>query len=565
MLNDLLLCTGAAAFVLLPGVILVRTIDTRAGWPYAFVIGSALSLSGAVVCGYYLLLGSLPFGAFLAAEYLILLAVLWWRRKQPKNPREQGSYYLLIVLGLVFISRSIPLFFSDLPPGIDPSFHTIIARKILITGTIPVDWRPFETIRLNYPVGSHLLVAELAHWTGVPVHVAFKCLFPIVACLSGAAVYLVALQFFRDRTTALLSCAAYSFLAVWGSLDYYAWGGLPNALVMCVLVAAIAALFQQRPWLIGPLLAAIVTIHHHGALCAFVIFGGYALFDHFFVRGTHRALRTIIISFAIAGALALVPAGRNLVSGADIGNTPALKIYEPLLPLWTGVANLGVPLVILAAIGLTLLLRRRVDETAIFLLFWVAALLSFFVSLEYLYRFVVYLVSREFYSAFAPARFLTNLAYPLAILAGIALARLATALRTGLLARVASLVIALIALASAFFPLRAQCKPIDFDRQTYEWVAAHAETDALIVSGSPWAGYFTYCETAFTPIPASEARDNEKIVFKRNELLQNVEALKNFTKISGRPVYILQPHEVQTLDGLEEVYDGKRTRVLLLR
>jgi hypothetical protein len=50
----------------------------------------------------------------------------------------------------------------------------LIAQNILDSGTIAGDWLPFEPIKVNYPLGTHFLLAETARFTGLPVHVVFK-------------------------------------------------------------------------------------------------------------------------------------------------------------------------------------------------------------------------------------------------------------------------------------------------------------------------------------------------------------------------------------------------------
>src|SRR5204863_5520077 len=119
---------------------------------------------------------------------------------------------------------------------IDPSFHTLIAQKILNSGTIPTDWLPFETVKLNYPVGSHILIAETARLTRIPVYIVFKSLFPVLASLTTLSMYCLALRLLGNRHAAWCGAVAYSFFAVWGSLDYYRWGGLPNLLGMLFLL-----------------------------------------------------------------------------------------------------------------------------------------------------------------------------------------------------------------------------------------------------------------------------------------------------------------------------------------
>jgi Family of unknown function (DUF6541) len=566
----LLSCTAFYCVIALPGVGLVALVDRDSRWSKAIAVGGTASFAAAIVCGYYLLRAGMPFVGFLAAEYLALGASLTlrskgsWKRSQPAAVAGEGSGARLpILLALVFASRSVPLFFGEVPQGIDPSFHVLIARKILLSGTIPTDWLPFEAVKLNYPVGSHVLIAETARLTGIPVHVVFGGLFPFLACLTTVSLYCLAVRLLGDREAAWYAAICYSFVAVWGSLDYYRWGGLPNLLGMLFLLGLVEATFARR-WrfsvpLFAFLFAALIVTHHHSALCAAILFAGYASFAGWLDRPLARTPRRISAGLACAALLALVPIMTYLRAGEEVGQTSVLKFYEPLIPLWNAVADLGVPLVILGVAGTVVLCRADKRQEILFLTFWIAALFGVFSALEYAYRFGVYLFEGEFYTALTPSRFLTDLAYPLSIAAGYSLAKFTRDLERP----VASAVVLCAALAWSYFPIRAQCSEADpgTDVAAYSWIAAHAEENAFVVSSSTWAPYFTWREGAYTPLPASEARNEDWVRHKRRVLLRDLAALLDFNRTSKRPVYVALPVESPSLGALEEVYRGEKTKI----
>ena len=102
---------------------------------------------------------------------------------------------------------------------------------------------------------------------------------------------------------------------------------------------------------------------------------------------------------------------------------------------------------------------------------------------------------------------------------------------------------------------------IDIDIAAFRWIATHAENNALVVSASRWAPYFTRRETAYTPLPASEARNDERVLSKRRLLLGESGGALNFSRASRRATYIVAPR-AQTLTEIpEEVYRGERAVV----
>ena len=99
---------------------------------------------------------------------------------------------------------------------------------------------------------------------------------------TGLALYAFARQAWRDTGAALGAVAAYAFLGNWGSLDYGAWGGLPNALGFALMLAFLLVFFARgaewtRVLVGGVLLGAIPLAHHHVMLTAALLLAGYGL------------------------------------------------------------------------------------------------------------------------------------------------------------------------------------------------------------------------------------------------------------------------------------------------
>jgi hypothetical protein len=417
-------------------------------------------------------------------------------------------------------------------------------------------------VKLHYPVGSHIFIAETARFTHTPVHVVFKDLFPVLACLTTLSMYCVALRILRSRQAAWYAAVVYSFLAVWGSLDYYRWGGLPNLLGMLFLLALVEAAFAQQGRfsvvLFALLLASLIVTHHHSALCAAVLFLGYGSFVALLGRRLAGTAWTMASGFALGGLLSFVPLLGYLRGASDVGRTSVLQFYEPFISLGDAVLDLGVPLAILGSLGTIALFRAQRRPETLFLAFWITALFAAFVLLEYVYRFGVYLFEGEFYTALTPSRFLTDLAYPLSVAAAYPLREVVQQFKRP----VAPLAFLAASLAWAFFPIRAQCDEADaeMDVAAFQWIAANTEKNAFVVSDSRWAPYFTWREGAYTPLPASEARNDERIQDKRRLLLSDGRTAVAFSRASRRAVYVIAPVRQPPL-GLLEVYRGERSTI----
>jgi len=130
---------------------------------------------------------------------------------------------LSALLGMIYLINVIPLFFSEFPPGGDPAFHLLLIKKMAINSSLPVDWLPFAPIRVNYPLGSHILAAGMSKISGVEPHQSFKACFPLMAALTAGLIYLLGTALFQERRVGLAAAFSYSFLSDCGGLTYYGW------------------------------------------------------------------------------------------------------------------------------------------------------------------------------------------------------------------------------------------------------------------------------------------------------------------------------------------------------
>jgi hypothetical protein len=568
-------CTLCYLLLVLPGIGLLYALDGASHWTRRMALGNLLGLGAAIILGYYCLMTGVAFRYALIGEYAALVVVVAvfrhrvLKQSQPVSPAPKNRFpalYIGLLVLAVFVSRAIPTFFNEVPLGVtDPCFHCLIAEKIALTHRIPVDWKPFESMKLNYPIGAHVLLAQVAGMTRLPVHVVFKMLFPVLASFAALAMFSLGLTLAGDFAGAFFSAVAYSFLAIWGSLHYYWWGGLPNLIGMLFFLGLVDLVIngQSRSSvaLFGVLFAAQIYTHHHSALCAAAVLAGYVLFSWAITRRLSAVSKGIVTGSAVALALSAVPLAHHFaVSLGEVGKTSVFKFYEPLLGIWQAAIHLGIPLVILGVLGIFLLFREARSEPQLFLLFWTVSLFGLFVIFEYGYRFAAYLMSGGFYTALTPSRFLTNLAYPLSIAAGLSLAKLQRKFRPSL----AAPVIVLGALVWAFFPVRGQTARFPRDIAAYKWIGEHAEQNALVVSSDTWAAYFSQRETTWTPLPASETRNDEYVRYKRDVLTKDWDEVVAFRKKTLRPVYVAFPVETGSIPGATEVFHGKQIGIYKL-
>jgi hypothetical protein len=535
---------GAYILLVLPGMFLAYFVFRGKSRIYLFLLGNALGIGLTVFLGYIACLINIKYFSYiLGLEYAASLSFLVVNLKS--NPvylkfGRQG----LIVAGLclaVFISRMVPLFFSEYPRGWDPAFHTIIAQKILVEGKIPKDWMPFEPVKMNYTVGSHVFIALAAKYSGVPVHQVFKLCFPALAALTALGIYLLCLDFTGNAVTALLAAAVYSFLAKYGSLDYYNWGGLPNMLAMLFFLGVIILIFEPRSIrniaVGGFFLAVMGMTHHLSALITVFIFVFYAAVLYIAAGRLNGSIMTFLYMCAFAlivGLFYVVPYAAKIMS---LGYTSALRFRdEPIQLLPFIIKDMGILFALLSAAGVIFLLREAEGEKQFFLLYWSAALLLGFTALDHLYRSYNIFALKDNFSAFTPTRFLTDLVYPLSIAAGIFIEKAVARFKIKY-AVTAFLVFSVLWSVPVIYKQCGNNSITAADAGFLNWVRQNTPAGSFISVAHAWAPYVTWRESLYTPLPASEDRSDPYLASKRG--INSLDSYRQWLYAHGRKGYIL--------------------------
>ena len=511
---DLVLCILALLLLLLPGALLWFRASPEPPGPERAITALTFGLALAVCAGHALTYLGLDLfllvWGIIAAASLIIVVREGAASRQALPAALRAHPWLLALLLLALVLRLLPTFFHTFPRGWDPYFHLLLARKILTSGAHISDWLPYETIPLNYPTGSHLILAAVARLTRAPLHELFKLLLVLGGTLTVAQVFALVSVSSGDRRLALLSAAAYAFLPAYGSLGYYRWGGLPNLLGMLLLLGALTTLARapspRHRFLLPVFFVGVCLLNHH-VLASAVLVCLLLLATLAFLPGERQRalvlLQAALISLA-PGTLYFLP---RLRQGYSVLDTGLLQYGEPVHTVGAMLSKVGHGYVLLVLGGALLLLvqtlRRRQPRPTVgrVLLLSCAGLVLLFCLFEYGGRtLAIHLLGRPI-APFTPSRFLTDAIPLMALFPGLLLLRIpssrGTALALGL--------VLLLALENA--PLyRGYFEQVVAPAQAaaYRWIRANTPPDTAVLDRYIHAAYIAERAASNTPIPTSE-------------------------------------------------------------
>jgi hypothetical protein len=501
MLSVLLMLVGVL-LLLLPGVVAWRRMFPENAAEECTALGSALGLAVAVYLAYVTAIVSItwfwPIWLVLCVGTLLIGRFSKWKEFRP-------SATVVLILALVAASQFFVVSLHRLPGGWDPSFHCLLAKKILLTGRLISDWTPFAPATLNDPLGSHLLLVQLSRISRLPIHTVFKLLMPALSVLSTLAVFALTLRTFGSKNAALYSAIAYGLWVFGGNVDYLRWGGLPNQLAMIFAIAIVSLIVRcsegkHSAILIGVFFAAICLTHHHVMIACGAMLA--ALFLYFWITKDSRRW-TILQSFAISFVIAVFFLVPYAAKALNLKHTDVLRFYEPPIGLHT-LADSGPVALVIGIVGAILAFRsRRRTSPESVLSVCCGTLLLLYIVCDPIYRLISILRFHESFVAFTPSRFLNDLSYLLAVFAGYALYRLQQ--QTSRPTR--QIIVVALALALLNVPqwmvLRENRMP-EGRWQAYEWIGANTPDDSFIATAEAWAPYATWRRTLKAPLPVSE-------------------------------------------------------------
>ncbi|MFX1518802.1 MAG: hypothetical protein ACFFCD_02610 [Promethearchaeota archaeon] len=502
------------------------------------------------------------------------------------------SKWMLLILLLSIIFRIGPMLFSELPLGDDPTFHVLVAKLIVDNKEIPVTFEPYEPIPINYPLGSHIILASFSTISEIAVHTVFKYLILLFGVLSVSAVYVLGELVFKKKMIALCCMFSYGLLPFLGGLGYYGWGGLPNEIAMFFLLGIVIIFLREtnelkKGVMCGFLTSGVILTHHLSVLALLVIFLIFGIITSLAQRGISPDLK----SFGKFIVLALVFSSFYLFSVifrvSELQQTTVFNFWEDFRFTVRWTFSIGVLFTFFSVIGIGKTIFNTSEEHSReekFILTWIASLLFAFAMTDRTFRFIKFFQTGSLYTvAFVPSRFMTDMIYPLSIFSGMGLFLVVRTLWVFVKQNVSSLTIRKFLLLLFFVAIiseplfflqngisYARSSEINFD--AIYWIKTNTSKNALIVNEGQegiWIPYLTEREVTKTFLPNSEYIFDKYIVAKKelhNLLIYDSEN-NNIPQIIenwDRPIFVYSPKEIHS-KYFEEVYRGQQAIVYRIR
>lgn len=424
------------------------------------------------------------------------------RRWQGGGEERGDAWVLLGVVVLAGVLRGGLVATWTLPPGWDPSFHLLLASRVVGTGGLIATWEPYEPIALNYPLGVHVLVAA---W-GTPSET-FMALLAVLGSVLVVQTAAVSRVLGLPGPAVVLSGVVMGWGAWMGSLGYLGWGGLPNLMGVCLMMGVLLGVMTAGRLGVMPgvgmavMVGGMVLAHHH-----VMVSGGVAM-----LAAVVAGRRLEMLPWGATGLVMSAGGWGRLVGRAgQVGETAIHTYAEELLTPGRLAEELGWAM----AVGLVLsvLLGRSEGHGGLRRGVYLAplvVLVGLWVVLDYGCRVLAWGIGVETFTVLTPSRFLTNAVPLLAVLVGAGWAMVVG--RWGVGGVVLAGVICAGAMAERYRYLwRVDPVPGAW-RAAAAWVAAKAPGDVLVLNGptvhpgaQAWLSFLTQRPTTYTPIPTSE-------------------------------------------------------------
>jgi hypothetical protein len=501
----------------IPGALVAfsgRNPRSLAAWIDALVPGYAASILGLYLTGLrdYRLFGPVWMVATAAA-------VFFWRRRgrvfekitDPAEPAEDRYIVrrCLAIVGAAFALRIAPTLWREFPLGWDPYFHLVVAAKIARVHALIHDIQPLDTLPLNYPQGSHVLVALLSGLGAVPLHHVFGIAIAWFGTLCVAQVFALARYLTGDGELSLYAAAAYGLLAILGGLGYYDWGGLPNLIAVYLFLGMLSLLARASDASLRNLLTyaflylAICVVHHHAMVVVPAVLIPLAAWQMIFSRDQRGAW--LILRGSAAGAvLGLGYFLPYLWRATTVRSTAILGFDEGVSSVNEDLLAIGLAFSCTAIMGVicAICLRRRRPVSEI-LAGPAIALVVYYAGLKYGIRALIVFTTGRHVSLFTPSRFLTDAVPLLAVFAAIFLVEMRRLL--GVSAdRVILAIVACFFLNVSFYHRLFRQEISQPYQAAYAWLRRNSTPIAGIIEKRIHGTYMTGRLASEMPMPISE-------------------------------------------------------------
>jgi hypothetical protein len=373
------------------------------------------------------------------------------------------------------------------------------------------------------------------------------------------------MRVFDNRVSALWAAACYAFLPLWGSLDYYRWGGLPNAtgmLFLCFVVLITtenygAASMQRQMAILGAILCvvAIEMTHHYTLLVAFLFLtSGVAFAADTQLRRTLRTTAGMSLLFCMP--LFFAPRLSTIMSPALISVS---TFREQPITLLDCIWNLNPIFVVLFVFAVLSTRRIAWNSLQLLTLSWFAGLLTSFVLLEYVYRGATLLLTRfqDCYTGLTPSRLATDLAYPMSILCGFIPLLPVYQARRPLAATL--FILAILTTSAITWNEQRRVGVYPEFEEAAQWLRDNTPPDSMVVGNFPHLEYLSWRENSNPPLPASEPRNSPSVMWKKTQSYNEWVLWGAMTK---RPLYYLFAPDDSTPPFLQTVFANERIVIM---
>ena len=347
-MQTLLSVFAAAVCLGLPGLAVMVWL-ARPGQPVwefvAEVAASSLALTS--LCAlFFFVIGVAP-GGWGAGVYLglcvVSVAAAWLRNGMPRLERADR---LPLLLGTVAFAGLLALRFSQssglaLPNWVDSVHHSLIVRKIIEYGGLPLDLTPYLNVPLSYHYGFHISTALFAFLSGLPSDQAVLWFGQVINALVSLSIYRLGRAVGLDRRAAFLAALLSGFVLYMPGY-YLSWGRytlLSGLILLPIAMAAVLDLKRQPGdwkgrarlvfWTAG------LCLTHYLALLLFLFFLALFALEEAAAAWRSRDPRKLPWETAAACLLGALLASPWLVRML-VENAASIQIGEPKLTLGPG-------------------------------------------------------------------------------------------------------------------------------------------------------------------------------------------------------------------------------------
>jgi hypothetical protein len=485
-------------------------------------IGYAISFVVLFVAGQFRLWLFVPIwiAGALAALAALALGLRRSERQQSRMLIGVDGYILLGAAALYTVLRALPFVVRTFPIGWDAYFHMNISESILERGRAVHDWLPYEDMPLNYPIGSHLLMALIQWLTGQRPHLFFDVMVVLFTLLSGLQLFSLMTRATNDRRVGLYSALAYLFLGNLGSLHYVMWSGLPNLIGMYVFLGLLTALVADEPSLVRSsavfaiYFLAACFVHHHVMVTAGLCLAWTAVV--LFLIGDRARAKRIAVGFVVSGVLGIPYFLMYVMRFVTLSNTKIGSYMERAADAWGLAQSIGLGYSAVVAVGLYLYFKNseRVSQIVVQSL---VAMLMLYVFVEFIVRTLSLTLFEHEISPFTPSRWITDAVVLMSVFAGIFFRTLQGESERARLPIVAMILAGFIVFNRATYRDSFRQAVPKEKAEVYEWIRLNTAPNAALLEQDWHASYLTHRMSSGFPLPTSEysALASNRILLKK--------------------------------------------------